>query len=75
MFKKEVDPRKKFKEKYNFKRHIKSIHEGKRPHKCDHCDHLSKSNSDLKSHINDIHKEEKRHQCKDWGKSFAQMDP
>ena len=48
------------------------MHEEERPHKCDYCDHWSKSNFDLKSHINDIHQEEKGQKCQICGKSFAQ---
>ena len=36
-------------------RHISSIHEDKKPHKCDFCDYKAKRKDNLKSHIANVH--------------------
>ena len=52
------------------KRHVKTIHEGKKPFKCDICDVCFGQNSSLKRHISSVH-EEKTFDCDRCGAKFA----
>ena len=49
--------------KGNLKRHIDSIHSGKKPHKCLICDHITSSKGNLKQHIEAVHEGKKLFKC------------
>ena len=50
---------KQFKRKDHLKRHIRAVHEKKRPHKCSVCGASFSHKANMKSHIAIVHKEEK----------------
>ena len=45
------------------KRHMQSVHEKKKPHKCSICDYSCSQKGDLKKHIESVHEEKKSHKC------------
>ena len=52
--------------------HIKSVHEGRRDHKCDHCGKSYSKKSSLKTHIKTFHEGRRDYECNQCGKSFTQ---
>jgi uncharacterized Zn-finger protein len=64
---------KKFKEKSNLNKHIKAIHEGLRPYKCEQCDDASfKSRDNLNVHVRYKHEEQKPFACEICGLQFKE---
>ena len=55
----------------DLRRHISSVHEGKRLYQCDNCEKSFKESGHLKSHIRRIHEGLKPHQCTFCDKKFA----
>ena len=55
----------------DLRRHISSVHEGKRLYQCDKCEKSFKESGHLKSHIRRIHEGLKPHQCTFCDKKFA----
>ena len=51
--------------------HILPVHEGKKPFKCNICDHKIAKKFDLTKHINEVHEEEKQHLCTICNVSFS----
>ena len=47
----------------NLKKHIRSVHEGLKPFKCDICISLFASKAKLKSHVASVHYKEKPFKC------------
>ena len=52
-----------FSSKQIWKRHMESIHEGKKQHRCSICEYASSNSGNLKKHINAIHERNKPHKC------------
>ena len=50
-----------FKTKQNLKRHIQSVHEGKKQHKCSICDYTFSQKGHVKQHIESVHGGKKQH--------------
>ena len=47
----------------NLKAHVASVHEGKKPLKCDSCDYKSFPKTDLNRHIVSVHEGNKPFKC------------
>ena len=58
-------------EKVTFRRHIETVHEGKKPYNCSICDSNFSSKGDLRRHIEAVHKEKKPHICIKCDATFA----
>ena len=54
----------------NIKRHINTVHEGKKDHKCEHCGKKYTEKKGLKIHIKRIHDNIRDEQCNQCGKLF-----
>ena len=63
--------RKSFKTSNHLKKHIKTIHEGRKDFKCDSCGKSFTAAGSLKIHINTIHEGHKDFKCDSCGKSFT----
>merc|ERR1711956_118788 len=63
-----------FTQKNALKRHIDSVHEGKRPHLCTICGSSFAENRKLQIHIAAVHKKEKPFSCHLCGANFARKD-
>ena len=50
------------------KRHINSVHDGQKDHKCDSCEKSFSEAWLLKKHINSVHNGERDHKCDSCGK-------
>ena len=61
-----------FKTKGNLKRHIESVHEGKKPFKCNICDSSFSRNTHLNAHIASVHEGKKPFKCNICDASFTQ---
>ena len=57
----------------DLKRHIHSIHEGKKDYKCEVSSKSFSHGGDLKKHIHAVHEGNKNHKCESCGKSFSQV--
>ena len=55
----------------SFKRHIESVHEGKRPYKCDHCELRFEEKSKMKNHVSVVHDKQKSFNCGSCDAKFA----
>ena len=53
------------------KKHINSVHNGQKDHKCDSCGKAFSSTGDLKKHTIAVHKGQKDHKCDFCGKLFS----
>ena len=53
------------------KRHINSIHNKQKDHKCDTCEKTFSQAGYLKTHINSVHNGIKDHDCDSCGKAFS----
>ena len=60
-----------FKTKETLKRHITSVHEGKKPFKCDICTRNFARNAHLLLHVASIHEKIKQHMCTVCGEFFS----
>ena len=49
--------------KGSLKRHIRSVHEKKKPHKCSLCHYSCSNKGSLKRHIESVHEKKKPHKC------------
>jgi len=58
--------------KSNLRRHIKSVHQGIKPHSCEVCEKKFASKNEVKEHMS-MHTGEKAYKCEDCGKSFSQL--
>ena len=58
--------------KSKFKQHVASIHEGKKPFKCDICDHSCSHKGNMKTHVASVHKVKKSFKCDICGYSCSQ---
>ena len=58
----------------NLKRHIESVHEGKKPFKCSECDSSFTQSGHLKKHIETVHEKNKSWVCEFCQKSFCRKD-
>ena len=47
----------------NIKRHLASVHEGKKPFKCDICDYICSQKMDMNRHIASVHEGKKPFKC------------
>ena len=56
------------------KKHIETVHEGKKPHLCSICGSGFPSNKNLKRHISAVHDKDKLFTCVLCGVSFARKD-
>ena len=45
------------------KRHVKSVHEAKKPHKCPICGYSCSKRSNLTRHVKSVHEGKKPHKC------------
>ena len=54
------------------KKHIHTVHEGHKDHKCESCGKSFSSRQMLKKHIHAIHEGHKDYKCESCGKSFSQ---
>ena len=61
----------KFSKKTSMKEQMDSIHEGKKPFKCNICDSSFTRNHSLKTHIASVHEGNKPFQCSTCGAGFA----
>ena len=52
-----------FSQNSNMKSHVASFHEGKKPFKCDICDHSFSQKRDLNTHVASVHEEKKQFKC------------
>ena len=52
-----------FSQKGNLKRHVASVHEGKKPFKCKVCDYKSSRQGNLNQNIISVHDEKKPFKC------------
>ena len=52
-----------FDEEQNFKSHIESVHEGKKPYECDICGKVLDEEQNFKSHIESVHEGKKSYEC------------
>jgi len=55
----------------SFKRHIESVHEGKRPYKCEHCELRFEEKSKMKNHVMVVHDKQKSFNCGCCDSKFA----
>ena len=53
------------------KKHINSVHNGKKPYKCTICEHNCSTNTQLNVHISAVHEGNKPHKCLNCDASFA----
>ena len=60
-----------FKTKETLKRHLQTVHEGKKPYKCDICDSSFSEKAKLKAHISIVHEGKKPFQCNICDASFT----
>ena len=44
-------------------KHVESVHEGKKPFKCDICDYSSSQKGHLKTHVASVHEGQKTFKC------------
>ena len=56
----------------NLKRHINSVHNGQKDHKCDSCGKAFSRAGHLKRHIDSVHNGQKDHKCDSCGNAFSQ---
>ena len=61
-----------FSQPVNLKKHIISVHNGQKDHKCVSCGKSFSQAGHLKRHINEVHNGQKDHKCDSCGKSFSQ---
>ena len=54
------------------KRHIHTVHEGNKDHKCDDCGKIFSSLQVLEKHLHRVHDGYKDHKCESCDKSFSQ---
>ena len=52
-----------FSNKCNFKRHVSSVHKGKKPYQCDMCDASFAQKQQLQIHIASVHERKKPYNC------------
>ena len=45
------------------KTHVKSVHEGKKPFKCDICDYNFSQKGDMKRHVESVHERKNPFKC------------
>ena len=55
------------------KKHIHTIHEGKKDYKCESCGKLFSEAGTLKKHMHTVHDGHKDHKCDSCGKSFTKL--
>ena len=55
----------------DLKRHINTVHNGQKDHKCDSCGKLFSKPCNLKIHISTVHNCQKDHKCDSCGKLFS----
>ena len=55
----------------NLRKHIESVHEGKRNFSCGHCDKKYAQSKDLSSHISRIHQNQQHNKCPHCDINFA----
>ena len=56
----------------DLKKHIYSVHEGQKDHKCESCEKSFSRAQTLKRHIHTVHEGHKDYKCESCGKSFSQ---
>ena len=56
----------------NLKRHIYTIHEGRKDYKCDSCEWAFAQSGDLRKHIRTVHEGRRDHVCKFCGSAFSE---
>ena len=57
--------------KGNLKSHVDSVHEGKKPFKCENCDYSCAEKGDLQKHITSVHEGKKPFNCESCDYKFA----
>ena len=55
----------------SLQRHIESVHEGKRPFKCDHCELIFSEKGNVKKHVSAVHEKQKPFNCGSCDSKFA----
>jgi uncharacterized Zn-finger protein len=62
---------KSFKDKGHLNRHIRTVHEGDKPHECEICNKTFGQKGYLDTHIRTVHEDDKPYECKICNKSFG----
>ena len=60
----------KYQIKKNFKSHIESVHERKKPYECDICGKVLDEEQNFKSHIESVHERKQPYECDIFGEVF-----
>ena len=50
-------------EKSDMNRHVSSVHEGKKPFKCDFCDYSCSRKGDMNRHVSTVYESKKSFKC------------
>ena len=60
-----------FSDALNLKKHIASIHEGKKPFECNRCNTMFSQKGNLEKHIASVHEKKKPFECSIWNAKFG----